>query len=188
MITETVIFKPSNKDMMAEYPELREYPEFYTIRNLELRFVWYYSCKSSPYIKYSERERAIVSLKESQLEPTLDEKQRVNYLNSQFPDNIVAAINKMRTFLPNIRSRAKAITNTMLDNIEKMVEVSEEQFAEFDVSEKTKYAALVKNVTEFLPDIVKRVEDGYAVKEIIKEDKKGPTLMDKSLAEGNKYL
>lgn len=188
MITHTTVFEPSDKDMRAEYPELSEYIEFNTIRNLELRFVWYYGCKSSPIIGLSERDRLVQSLKLSKLESSLDEKQRLNYHNSRFPDTVIAAINKMRTFQPTIRSRAKHIMSTMLDNVEKMVFVSEEQLKEMDVAEKTKYAALVNNVTNFLPDVVKRVEDGFAVKEIMREDSKRSTLMDRSLENGNTYL
>ena len=43
------VFEPTDRDMKIEYPELADMPEFSNMPNADIKFCWYFGCKSSPY-------------------------------------------------------------------------------------------------------------------------------------------
>lgn len=193
--TKTFIFLPvTGKDMKGEYPELRDVEEFMTLMDVELRFVWMIANKTSPFncsnelteiSKFTKYEQA---MKHSGLAKKVSEKTRTEYLQGRFTQKIHDAIQKMQVFNPSLRMRAKIMTETMFNNLEKMIEVTEEELEKMTVTDKKDYASLCKIVTDSKDVLLPQVENAYGVKEMKKKGISGtkePTFMDIALNSGN---
>lgn len=184
--TKTYVFIPADgKDMLTEYPELRTIDAFSSLSNAELVFVWLLANRTSPLAPDNEKNRLKATTKAltwSKLDKLVDAQTLALYSRQQFPQKLISALAKMSNFNPSIRMKAKMISEKMLTNIEKMVDVAEEEFEQMTLDDKNKYASFVKNVTNTLDELIVSNEDAYGVKVIKKrEDKvqnKGETLMD----------
>lgn len=185
----TYLFLPTDgKDMRSEYPELGDISEFTLLNNAELVFVWCLGNRTSPLsneldpkVKYRK------ALEWSKLDKKLDLQTNSDYLLGKFPNKISSAISRMAMFVPSIRMRAKLMSEKMLVNLERMVDVSEEEFKVMDIDEKKKFAGFAKDVTNVLDELVVSLENAYGIKDI--KRKKGdtaksaqPTLMDKVMS------
>lgn len=183
MDLETTIFAPTKgKDMKVEYPELATVKEFFTLRNQELAFVWYYSNRTSPFAIETDERRVISSLKESGMYQSLSENELNKYRELVFPEEINIAIKRMKQFNPSIRMRAKMMYEKALDNLEALIDADVRIMS---LEEKKSYSVLIKNVNEILPDVVLKVEESFGVKTKSSKEK-GSTVMDKVVKEGNK--
>lgn len=187
--SKTYLFIPTDgKDMKSEYPELGDIPEFTLLNNFELVFVWCVGNRTSPLrdeldprIKYKK------ALEWSKLDKKLDLQTATDYSAGKFPTKISAAINRMAMFVPSIRMKAKIMSEKMFSNLERMVDISEEEFKAMGIEDKKKYADFTKTVTNELDELVVSLENAYGVKDV--KRKKGdtaknavPTLMDKAMS------
>ena len=103
-----------------------------------------------------------------------------------FPDHMNMAIDRMRKFNPDIRTIAKAMSNEMLGNLQKMIRVSAESMKLMDLGDKKEYSTLVKNVNDVLPELVQKIEEGFGVKQKSSSEKReGANLMDMAKTTGN---
>lgn len=186
---KTYIFVPADgKDMRAEYPELNNIEAFVTLSNAEMVFVWLMANRTSPLCagNHPDRKKATAkALAWSKLNKLLDNKTLLDYGEQKFPTKLVNALNKMMAFNPSVRMKAKLMTEKMLLNLSKMVDVSEEELKEMSLSEKASYAGLVKTITNSLDELIVSTEDAYGIKVIKKREvnkqNQGQTLMDSIL-------
>jgi hypothetical protein len=189
---KTFIFLPvANKDMKGEYPELMQVEEFQMLTDVELRFVWLLGNKTSPFCLANEtveQEREIKrekALKASKLYDKISDKQRDEYYKGRFGQKIHNAIQRMLLFNPSLRMRAKLMNETMFNNMEKMVQLTEEELERMTVDDKKLYGSMCKTISENIDTLLPQVENAYGVREI--KRKKGdpnikePTLMDEVL-------
>lgn len=161
------LFQPSNIDLFKEYPELKEYKEFTEIKsNDELLFVWHYANPTSDIAKIESIDLRIEAAYEKVFGKTNDTRQ-VQYLMGDFPENVRAAIERMKNFKPSARMRAKLMTEKTFNDFEKIMFM--DVYGE-DVGEMKKLADLKMEIAEQLPGLIKQLEGGFGIKEV---DSKG---------------
>lgn len=186
---KTYVFIPADgKDMRAEYPELNTVEAFVNLSNAELVFVWLLANRTSPLCQDKEKNRKVATKKAllwSKLEVLLSKQLVSEYEQQKFPNKIITALNKMSSYNPSLRMKAKMMNEKMFSNLSRMVDVSEEEFANMELGAKKQYAELVKTVTNSLDELIVSNEEAYGVKVIKKKEamKKNSeqTLMDSIL-------
>lgn len=174
------LFAPSGRDMKVEYPELNECEEFVKLHSKELKFVWLYSNRTSPFYNVKQTKNRIVYCIKESFGESLKQDEYKRYMSGVFPEHIRMAIDRMEKFSPSIRLRAKLNIEKIFSNLEKISDISSEEI--LDLQAKKDYATLAIMVAKNMPDIVKQYEDSYGIKyteKIGDNQKKGPTLMDK---------
>jgi len=183
----TYIFVPADgKDMRVAYPELATIDSFNLLTDKELTFVWLISNKTSPLAKENRKVSDTIAIKQalewSKLDKYLTAQESLDYRAEKYPSKIQGAINKMSTFNPSTRMKAKIITEKVFNNISKMVDVSEEELQNMSLQEKKSYADFAKTVTNTLDELIIANEEAYGVKTVKKREQKsassGKTLMD----------
>lgn len=181
---KTFVFIPADgKDMRTEYPELRSIDAFASLSNNELIFVWLVGNRTSPlYLGDSKNRKDSIrkALDWSKLTEHFQPAVLSEFINEQFPTKIQSAINKMTSFNPSVRMKAKMMTEKMLGNLSKMVDVSEEELSDMTLQEKSSYAGLVKTITNSLDELIVANEDAYGVK-LIKRKESALKNQDKTL-------
>jgi len=192
--TKTYLFLPSEgKEMKIEYPELAEIAEFAPLTNSELILVWCIANNTSPYFlgKAENVESKMIEFVKKALEISgvgkrLNDYARNEYLTFMFPQKIKTACSRMKLFKPSLRMRAKMMNEKMFENMEKMVEISQEEMKEMTPSEKLEYLKIVKSASENLQTLVPEIESSYGVKEAVKKSgaqlNAQATIMDLILA------
>lgn len=186
---KTYLFVPAKGlDMKSEYPELAVIHEFSVLTNTELVYCWLLGNKTSPLSldfqwKGVRAEAVEKALKLSGYIKFLDEKSIRSNVELKFENKIQNAINRMKMFNPSFRMKAKMMSEKMMNNISRMVDVSEEELEKMDIGGKKEYADLVKRVTDVMDNLIVSNEEAYGVKEVKRGKKKDeggqkPTLMD----------
>lgn len=159
------IFVPSEKDMRIEYPELNDMPEFNDMPDADIRFCWYYACKSSPFVNkgYVDRDRMYFSIKEAYGENYTSNKQAMALFVGEFSQKIIDGINRMKNFSPGIRSRANSMIERIMSNMEMVVMLDATEMMVMSAAEKKAFISLCVDVSNNLPVIVNQLEGGFSV-------------------------
>jgi hypothetical protein len=171
--SSSLIFGPKgHKDLRRLHPQLLEEPEFKSLSTTDMLFVWYFANKTSPFAsESSDRVKARFSYEASYGDREPDRKEK--YINGIFPEKVREAIEKMALFKPEERVRALAMMYTMFNNLEKLVDVDvDENFIVIDDNGKRvgidwtarkNYIDSVSKVNEVLPELVRKMEEGFGV-------------------------
>lgn len=181
----TDIYKPSEKDMKIQYPDIMKYEELALLKDAELKFVWYYSCKSSPYANLQPDKRVEAAISASKIE----DRAEVNFVSRlrtlSFDEKIKAAMNVMATFMPRYRSRARKLNETMFTNLEAMARLTDTEIALMTSGEKSQYVSFAKTAMQVVPDLINSLENSNFGVSSIKKAKaeKGKTIMDRAIEE-----
>ena len=175
------IFKPTNRDMRVEYPELTDIVEFNPLNNKDLRFVWFYACKSSELSTIRQDGiRLEASVKMAYGKEWMSNSNAVSLMNGDVPDDFVIAISKMRSFIPAIRTKANKMALSMFETLEKITVIDDFTYEAMDFDDKKAYVGLAKTVSDILPNLISQIEIGFSVikkqNDNNKEDKEN--LMD----------
>lgn len=175
------IFKPTNRDMRVEYPELTDIVEFNPLNNKDLRFVWFYACKSSELSTIRQDGiRLEASVKIAYGKEWMSNSNAVSLMNGDVPDDFVIAISKMRSFIPAIRTKANKMALSMFETLEKITVIDDFTYEAMDFDDKKAYVGLAKTVSDILPNLISQIEIGFSVikkqNDNNKEDKEN--LMD----------
>jgi len=193
------IFEPTDKDMKIEYPELSGMTEFDNMPNNDIKFCWYFGCKSSPFFGLPDETEKVNSVREAYGADYLEIKQAVDIIKDIYSSEIIAGINRMKIFSPALRSRANAMLTKILDNMDKAINIQEEQLMAMDSSGKKAFISLSVDVANNLPNIVNQLEGGFSLSKAIKKNNKlqgnnttgnplnveSKNLMDKIVSVGN---
>jgi hypothetical protein len=176
------VFMPkSQRGLIIDYPELKGYTSFRALSNLEMLFVWYFACESSPYYKVSsDRERVQkaldVSYNRDPRSKKIFGKAEQDYLSGNFPGKISSAIEDMKKFRVGPRIRAKMMAEKIMDNYEKILDIDASNTAHFqnkdgevDFTKKKAYVDTAAKALEVLPSLIKQIEHNFG----LSEDKKG---------------
>ena len=170
------LFKPSDIDLFREYPELKEYIEFSNLKNDELLFAWHYGNPTSDIAVLKDKKDRIEKAYHKVWGKTNDTRM-VQYFNGDFPENVRTAIDKMMSFKPSARMRAKLMTEKTFNDFE---EIMHQDITGLDTADIKKVAELKMDISKQLPDLIKQMEAGFGIKEV---DAKGkdvrvPTFAD----------
>lgn len=160
------IFSPvDNKDMKIEYPELSTMQEFDNMSNADIKFCWYFSCKSSPYVGkgVSDDVRLFNSVSEAYGKDYLSNKTAVLLLKGQFTPEILAGINKMKILSPSLRSRANAMMSKILDNMDVTINIPTTDLMAMDSGQKKAFISLCVDVANNLPGVINQLEGGFSI-------------------------
>lgn len=165
---------PSNTgDIFKDYPHLRSDEAFNKLNNSEMMFVWYFACKSSPFIRmHDEQRRAKASV--STAFGKKGKPQGIAALMSlNFPAKIRDATERMSRYEPGPRLRAKMMVEQAFTNFGKLIDVNvddETQFqnkdGEIDMAKKKSYTDLTISITKALPLLVQQAEGGFDITEV----------------------
>jgi len=103
-----VIFAPkSERDLRRDYPELYDYPEIGKLNSpSEVLFVWWYSCRSSPYYHMPEEKRFPLAIDRSFKGGQREERKSMYAPHGQapkLPPELRAACKVMERFNPAMR-------------------------------------------------------------------------------------
>jgi len=177
-ITEKDIFVPVvNRDLRKSYPELSRIDEFKSMRSLDIKFCWYYAIFFADEKSHKDRVKKAI---DHSYRYEMDEVMAEQFIKRNFPEDIRAAIKKFESFDIGSRIRAKFTAERMLDGFEKlartdvdnvgMVEIFATDNAEGDPigrkrdwNQVNAYVNSMVKINESLPDLVKRVEEGFGV-------------------------
>lgn len=187
-----ILFGPkTGKSLLRLYPELAEDKTFSILSQEDLNFAWYVGNPSSPidddtdeYVRYRMAAGICVN--------TSEEKKK-KFASGAFPDEVKSAINKMKTYSPDARALAKKMTQQAFNNFQKLLDVNvekdflvtrkigrgedAEEITEMDWTGRKSYVDSATKIISELPDLVKKMEEGYGIQST---DKKGKEEVRKS--------
>lgn len=173
-LDDVSLYEPSARDMMNEYPELAEHPEFAELKSTELKLTWYVGNRTSPFVRAQlnakERIEAAVSIIYSEAARSRNDIKEL--LEGIIPPHLLKAIQKWAVFNPSYRLRAKLMSEYIFDELQSMVYITEEErtLMRVDPDLKKKHTDLIIKVNSELPSIIKTIESGYGIAP--KKDKK----------------
>ena len=126
---DLVLFEPSKRDMLLDYPELKDYEIFTKITKRDMIFVWYLSNRTSPIIKEPKKKRIKLACEYAYPKKTLENNDRIRgiYENADFPEEIVEAIDVMASFNPSFRMRAKLLNEHNFERLQSLTYISREE-------------------------------------------------------------
>jgi len=173
----------TGKSLLRLYPELAEEKVFKDLSAEDLNFAWYCGNPSSPieedtddYIRF--RMAAGVCILSA-------EEKKKQYASGAIPDNVKAAINKMKLYSPDARALAKKMTQKAFHTYQRLLDVDvdkdflvtrkigrgedAETITEIDWTGKKSHADTVTKILSELDNLVNKMEQGYG----ITVDKKG---------------
>jgi hypothetical protein len=159
-------------DLRIEYPELSEMPEFKTLKAKEVRLSWLLGNRTSPIYKLSKKERLVKALELVYGSRYAENKDVKLILEGNMPAELRTAIDKMETFNPEYRLRAKLMSEYVFNKLNDLIVLTSAQEASMDIDEKKKYTDLVIKISSELPDMVERLETSYGVKTVERKTKK----------------
>ena len=171
---EIYVFKPTERELKEEYPELAEIEEFIELTDKELRFVWYYSNPTSPIAGKRKKNRLIESINMA-FNGKIDEDLKLKLVKGKIPPYLDMAVERMKLVSASIRTQANIYLNQAFENIQKLIHIDPDILENISPKEKKEYLDLMFKVQDELPRLVDKIERGFSVIEIpkkIKEEKK----------------
>ena len=108
-------------------------------------------------------------------------------LSGQFSPKFKEAIDKMMSYAPELRGRAKLMVEGIFDTYERILTQKNDEIESVDdkdeeilISHKAAYVDISAKIIKQLPDLVGQIETGYGVKQRNsgKEGKKGNIMDD----------
>ena len=163
---DITLFEPSTRDMLIDYPELKEYEIFTKISKYDMKFVWYVSNRTSPIIRVpkAKRIKQACELAYGNQRISKNEKVKKIYEEQELSDEIVEAIQVMSSFNPSFRMRAKLLNEHNFEVLQSLSYISPEDMQGMDLDERNKLAKLVVTTSSALPKMIEAAESGYGVK------------------------
>jgi|32_taG_2_1085360.scaffolds.fasta_scaffold21246_4 hypothetical protein len=163
---DITLFEPSTRDMLIDYPELKDYEAFTKISKADLKFVWYVSNRTSPIIRVSKLKRIKQACELAYGKKRISNNERVGkmYNDHDLPDEIVEAIDAMSSFNPSFRMRAKLLNEHNFEVLQSLSYISDEEMVAMDLDEKNKLAKLVVMTSSALPKMIEAAESGYGIR------------------------
>jgi hypothetical protein len=166
------LFEPSKRDMKLDYPELADVEEFEELNARELKFCWYVGNRTSPLAKLDKKIR-VVQAAETAFEGYRRDKSMIDGLRKGIiPSKLKLAIAKMTTYVPTVRLRAKLNTEYIFEAMQDLVIIDKQTRKNMTGDEKKEYQALLSKVSADLPKLVDRIEGGFGIKIVEKNNRK----------------
>lgn len=163
---DIILFEPSKRDMLIDYPELKEYEVFKNISKSDMKFVWYVSNRTSPIIREPKLKRIKMAAELAYDKKRLSNNERVKkiYEEQMLPKDMLEAIEVMASFNPSFRMEAKMLNEHNFNMLKSLVYVSESERSIMDIEDKKRYADLILKTTNALNPMISNMENGYGIK------------------------
>lgn len=176
-----VLFGPRNgKSLIRLYPELNKDEHFKTMSADDLHFAWLMGIKGSPVsddMPDNIRSRTAAA-KAYEKNP----EKKLNYgTNQDYTDEIKVAIKKFQAMSPDARLIAKQMTQKTFQKFQQLLDVDvendfkitktvgrgedKEEITEMDWTGRKQYADSAIKIIESLPELIKKIEEGYGITE-----------------------
>jgi len=177
-----MLFYPldKTKTLKQQYPELNALQEFRDLTAKEEILVWLYSCKSSPVADIKDPHMRILrTIELMDGNHKLSDKDKTSFLSLVFSEKIKAAMDAMRKFDPEIRSRARAAGEQMFNNLmaissidisEYMIKNDGNGVIQLDSTAINNYTSAIQKVRDELPAVIKMLEDGFGISSSVSID------------------
>lgn len=181
-----ILFGPRNgKSLLRLYPELNKDEHFKSMTADDLHFSWLMGIKGSPVSE--ELDDGLRSKAAAAKAYTNKPDKRQTYgTNRDYTDEIKVAIKKFQAMSPDARLIAKQMTQKTFEKFQKLLDVNiEEDFkitrvvgrgedrqevTEMDWTGRKQYVDSATKIIESLPDLLKKIEEGYGITEKGKGD------------------
>ncbi len=146
-----------------KYPELLDIDEFTSLNSKELILVWWFSNPTSPLFNIEgDRKRMAEALDRAKYSTSAIKRKEL--LNMAFSENMALAIERMKKFLPDYRSRAKQLMQDMFKQYETIANASLEDYTDKDGNpDRKKYVDTTSKIIEILPDLLIKLESGFGI-------------------------
>ena len=179
-----MLFAPkSGRGLRVDYPELNEYQEFQGLKSVDMLFVWWFSCKSSPYFDLRKPEREIVQMCIEKSKMWFDDDgKKERFLAQNFPEKISAAIALMKTFQPSVRTLGRLSAVRSLNNIRKLTSLQLDKDGnhnlfknkddEWDFKKRNDYMKMIISKEKEIDSIIEKAERGYGLTKLTAEQSK----------------
>lgn len=178
ILTEKDLFVPKmHKDLRRTYPELGKVEEFKKMNPLDVKFCWYYAIFYGD--EKDNKKRVQQAIAHSWREG-VDKKRLERFLQKDFPDDINAGIKKFESFDIGSRLRAKFAAERILYGFEKLAETDVDTVGVMkiygenpnsdaigekrDWNQVNAYVNSMVKVNESLPELLRRVEEGFGIR------------------------
>ncbi len=181
---DLILFEPSKRDMLLDYPELKDYEAFVNLKSKrDLFFVWYVSNRTSPIIREPKEKRIKLACEYAYKEDFLRRNKRAKamYEEAEFDQDILEAIAVMASFNPSFRMRARLLNEHNFEQIQSLVYLSHADKSAMDLDDKKKHSDLLINTSKALPSMIQSMEVGYGVK--VKKEKEEEWTLKSSVEE-----
>lgn len=174
---EIVIWQPSDKQMMAEYPALGKIEEFKELEDYQLKFCWYYANPTSPFVKHSKSNKSytVSQRRKDSVEKAMtnaSEKMRQSYIKGEWGDKVEEALKRMANTKLRDRLVAKRLFDSGYKNIEIIINRSPEEISGMEMKDQKIYMSMFMEFTKSMDEIIEKREQGYGVKIKVKEKEK----------------
>ena len=164
MNNDITLFEPTSRDMELDYPELKDYKELKELTSREIRLCWLVGNRTSPLASYPKGKRLKAAISQVYGKASMKRKEVIAMSEGSIPERIMVGMQRMASFRPSVRLRAKLVNEYIFDQLQDIINVTEEEKMSMDTDEKKRYADLVIKVSSELPEIVSRMEGGYGIK------------------------
>jgi len=192
-----ILYGPrTGKSLKRTYPEINENPVFKDIGNDDLLFAWQIGIPGSP-IDQDLPENIRYRMAAAKCFPA-DEQKRQRYTQKDIPDSVKQAVKEFESKSPEARLMAKQMTQKTFVKFQKLLEVDVEkdflvtritgkgedrqEVTEMDWPGRKNYVDSATKIIEALPELIKKLEEGYGITEVKRNDQQRNE--DKSI---NKY-
>lgn len=172
------LFEPTDRDMKLDYPELASVEEFKELSARDLKFVWFVGNRTSPLATLKTKLRV-----KTAYETVYEGYKRDKGLQSQLKEGIIPgkfkdAITRMSQFIPTVRLKAKLETEYIFDAMQNLIFVSAAERTAMAGEDKKDYQALLSKISKDLPDLVSKIENGYGIKVVHKDNRKAEVMIN----------
>ena len=164
----SMFYPKTKKGLIVDYPELSNYEVFKSLSKYELLFVWYFACKSSPFIREEDPKiRAERSILES-FGQNAKADIRSRYMSSNFPEKIRVAVAEMQKFEIGPRIRAKMMVEKIMTNYSELVDIDvktefKDKDQEEDWTKKKAYIDSCAKISSALPTLIVQSEGTFGI-------------------------
>lgn len=169
----SLFYPKSKREIVYDYPELLKYEEFKKLDGSEIVFVWYHSCKASPFYHMDDEEGRINDCLKRAFPNEGEREAHKNRFFGGFEEKIRDACYRMESFEPAARMRMKKMTEKMFENVEDVLKIDKENVNEefmdkdgnVDWQKKKAYLDSVAKANETFPRMLKNLENQFGIVE-----------------------
>jgi len=137
-----------------DYPELDRDPSFRGLGKYDMRFIWAYSCASSPFLWIEDEDKRIKACVHYAFPERMRQAKTSEYTGS-IPDNIRAGISKMEKYNLAARVEEYLVLRQARENVKYIIA---QDITKADADERKAYLSQVKDAQSIMAEQRARIE------------------------------